>query len=565
MGLVRYLLALLLLLIPFVSYSADIDCDNATLQSAIDAAADGATITCKAGAFTWTASPTIPDTKGLTITGKGKTTESGTVINHAGKPLIIYTKAANSGTDISGFRFVKSAVGNSVVIYNNDNPPNYNADPEFRIHGNYFDDNTYTGYSLFVSSYVYGLIDDNDFIDFGNCGIAIAYAAGNSPAQIDGDVGAWAWSQAQSIGSNKAVYIENNTFSTTSTTPNDAINSWNGAKYVARYNNVTNSNVVTHSGCTGGRYQPIWTEMYNNIIDVSTNYGQAWFRTSSGVAWNNYFPSSPSWNTPVKVDNERSYMTNCSTTYLAVNLPCDGTRAFDENTESMTGWRCLGQVGYGPLQTSITEGVVTYGMDLGYVFAGLFAWDNKKGVARTATNLVLNGTNATQALHIVFGRELFNAENMTVGGAKPETCSFDVDTGRDIYIDTTDADNPVIWQCSATNTWTQHWTPYTCPHPLAGAGECTATAGKGGYVLGGEPPIYTASSSVVNSAGGTVSASVSVESGNTAIFTYEAFNGWKFKEWAGTCGGSGTTTYTTNAISGDCTVTAEFTEITLFP
>jgi hypothetical protein len=213
----------------------------------------------------------------------------------------------------------------------------------------------------------------------------------------------------------------------------------------------------------------------------------SWFRSASGISWGNSYPSAPSWSNPIKIDNERSTRTDCSSTYTAINKPCNGTQAFDENTEDMTGWRCLGQPGWGPTQTSGTS----YGMDLGYVFSGVFAWGNVKGAANVATNLVLNGTNETQALHLVFGRELFNSANMTVGGSKPATCSFDAATGRDIWLDTTDQNNPVVWQCSATNTWTQHWTPYTCPHPLAGSGSCGATVGRNGYSLTSSAPILS--------------------------------------------------------------------------
>lgn len=49
-----------------------------------------------------------------------------------------------------------------------------------------------------------------------------------------------------------------------------------------------------------------------------------------------------------------------------------------------------------------------------------------------------------------------------------------------------------------------------------------------------------------------------IVSGGTTQFTYIASGGYDFLSWGGTCGGSGTTTYTTNAITADCTVTANF-------
>lgn len=114
---------------------------------------------------------------------------------------------------------------------------------------------------------------------------------------------------------------------------------------------------------------------------------------------------------------------------------------------------------------------------------------------------------------------------------------------------------------------------YTSPYTVSGIGAGTVTAIMYGLYAsptpmiratnGGAPVAYNITSSVVNSAGGTISNSQYIESGNTAQFTYTVYNGWKFKAWAGTCGGSGTTTYTTNAITADCTVTVEFEAIKL--
>lgn len=60
--------------------------------------------------------------------------------------------------------------------------------------------------------------------------------------------------------------------------------------------------------------------------------------------------------------------------------------------------------------------------------------------------------------------------------------------------------------------------------------------------------------------GGTISPSTPqyVITGSTVQFTYAADYGYDFQSWGGTCGGSGSVTYTTNAITANCTVTANF-------
>jgi uncharacterized repeat protein (TIGR02543 family) len=79
------------------------------------------------------------------------------------------------------------------------------------------------------------------------------------------------------------------------------------------------------------------------------------------------------------------------------------------------------------------------------------------------------------------------------------------------------------------------------------------------YVSGGAT-YYTVTTS--GGANGSVSPSnPSILSGSAQAFTYSANSGYTFSGWSGTCGGSGTTTYTTNTITQDCTVIATFAQI----
>ena len=67
----------------------------------------------------------------------------------------------------------------------------------------------------------------------------------------------------------------------------------------------------------------------------------------------------------------------------------------------------------------------------------------------------------------------------------------------------------------------------------------------------------------LNNIGGTVTpiGNQQVASGgNTLTLTATIYNDWSLA-WSGTCGGSGTTTYTTNTITQDCTVIATFSQI----
>ena len=75
-------------------------------------------------------------------------------------------------------------------------------------------------------------------------------------------------------------------------------------------------------------------------------------------------------------------------------------------------------------------------------------------------------------------------------------------------------------------------------------------------------PTYTVTPSVTGSGGISPSTGVTVLSGSTTVFTVTASPGFS-SSVGGTCGGTLVgTTYTTNAITGNCTVDATFTQIT---
>jgi hypothetical protein len=105
-----------------------------------------------------------------------------------------------------------------------------------------------------------------------------------------------------------------------------------------------------------------------------------------------------------------------------------------------------------------------------------------------------------------------------------------------------------LYKCTATNTWTAYYTPYTYPHPLRGESET----------------IYTVTTNVSTSGTSTShpSGTYSVNAGNSINMTVTRYNGWN-GAWSGTCpsvsscavpdeGQSATCTQTP---TGNCTMT----------
>ncbi len=447
--------------------STALSCNFSDIQNSIGVTADGGTVTIPAGSCSWGTSVSMPNTKGLKLIGAGAGTSAQcaipgqttyTCVTLAASTLLtIDTLATNQTAEVTGMTFIQAGnVAAHIRITG--------TAQAWRVHHNKFYSEGFTGRMIYVGggnpgseACSYGLIDHNTFDRDGDvaAGMVIECTrSGGLDAVLPGD---WIWSQSAERGTAKMVYIEDNDF-TTLTGPEAVEPRWGGS-YVFRYNTVKNPYITTHSGCTNTGRNPIWAEIYNNTFTDDAGHftgNQIWLRSSSGVIFKNRF-SSTAQQYGIAVDHERSYRTDCPGAY---GPRADGTRAWDQNTASQSGWRALGQTGWGPPQ----------GSDMStYSFAGVFAWDNTN--VSTLVNLGITNNNPFTDTHLVFGRELFNAANMASGplASRPATCTFSDLVGRDIYNATDQNVSGVqLYQCSATNTWTLHYEPYIYPHPLQG-------------------------------------------------------------------------------------------------
>lgn len=319
--------------------------------------------------------------------------------------------------------------------------------------------------------------------------------------------------------------------------------------------------------------QSVLTTYYGSTHFSGTHSGEnnAAILTDSTAAWTSsrLAPSTTSAGTTVYnvTDGSKCLVTANDGTTVTCTLAGGTDNDWDtgDSYRISDGYPCRDQHGYSLYDTDLFDNNPITPNAAQELRPSYFWGNTRNDVAMNTIRTATAGSNK----HILNNRDYFTAASAscTAGGA----CTSGVGSGSALPTSCTlntafwDTDEDALYRCTdptGETKWTKYYEPATCPHALAGAGECSGV-GAGGYLLGGTPPIYTATSSVVNAAGGTISSSVSVESGSTAAFTYEVFNGWKFKAWAGTCGGSGTTTYTTNAITADCTVTAEFEEIKL--
>ena len=430
-----------------VNTSTAASCSNGDIQSAINSASDGATIIVPAGNCSWNGDVTVPNTKGIKLAGSGTP-----ILIMNGHKLYLQTSTGRSPLRVSGLRFRLTDTNWAIQITG--------TATNWRIDNNIFDENNiYGGYTIRVGSdncnvdsFTYGVIDHNQFINRNySTSIFVEWARGDTDPIACGD---WIWSQPAELGTAQAVYVEDNVFSDfPAATASQVIDSRWGAKYVLRYNTIHNPWISTHSGCTNQGRDPIWTEVYKNVMtsDASRYFLAIELRSTSGIVWNNTIAPDPA---AIGLDFERSWRSDCGGPYGG---QVDGTRPWDENTPGQSGWRALGQPGWGPPQATNMNNAT---------FAGLFAWQNVQLGA--AADQALRKNAALQTTLVQFGRDIFNAANMTIGPiANRSTACSPGPANRSVYVSTDEnTQGAKIYICSATDTWSKHWEPFTYPHPL---------------------------------------------------------------------------------------------------
>jgi hypothetical protein len=157
-----------------------------------------------------------------------------------------------------------------------------------------------------------------------------------------GGFGDNSWATPVEWGTQKAIYIEDNTF--TGAYDSDMlglIDAFAGARYVARYNTFFNARSSSHGTDSTSNNRGIRSvEVYNNVFTSGTtaSFAAVYLRGGTGVVFNNVC------NGFANCVFAANYRT--STTYTPWGK-CDGTHPFDGNTGPQTGYPCMDQVGRG--------------------------------------------------------------------------------------------------------------------------------------------------------------------------------------------------------------------------
>lgn len=406
-------------------------CDQATVQAQVNAATNGQTVTitpanCSA---TW---------NGLTISGKYITLDGNSAnITQSGTSNVIAVTVNSAGvTRVTNFDFVSTATAfapNMIVAVSGCTYSAGSPNASFRI-----DHNTFSGSDighLFIGCHGRGLVDHNTFTWSGNN--EVIHLWGTSSGDTTG------WVDDVSPGTNAAVYIEDNTFNNTVAGGylGGKILMVYGAREVVRFNTFDCAVIDVHGNTPrSGR----WWELYGNRFQLTTCNNQ-----------------------------DKYYQIRGGSGYIFQ----DTVTGTNNGAGNLTFWQDSGKT------PSDQDSV---GLGKNQVQDPAYVWQTQ------ASSIAEDDTACTNC--IVANTDYFKdtvSFNGTVGmgvgtiASRPSTCTagsggapgvgyWATDEGGDWNTSNGTSNDGRLYKCTATNTWTLAYTPYTYPHPLISGGDTTA-------------------------------------------------------------------------------------------
>jgi hypothetical protein len=331
------------------AYAGDIaaaSCSQPHVQTAIDTAVDGDRVNIPAGNCTWSATVGWAN-KNIHVNGAGI---DKTIITHSGDRAFLITATTKGQFRLSNMTIGGSTNG-AVIMLTAEGSRGITSG--WRIDHIKFNYPSAQRNGIAIRGVTYGVIDHNDFVWSQGFAIHVAAFNANDDCTSTAPMGNFINSQPLDMGSANAVYIEDNTFTSTGNGPVTAYDtSSGGARAVFRFNRVSGGFYYSHwtRGCEIGG---VLHEIYNNTFIGNSDYGAATglgypirLESGTGVVFNNYltgYGGSPYFF----LDDRRALGGGETGPHMGA---CDGTKSWDGNfgDPAAPGWPCLGQIGRSP-------------------------------------------------------------------------------------------------------------------------------------------------------------------------------------------------------------------------
>jgi len=319
-----------------------------------------------------------------------------------------------------------------------------------------------------------GLIDHNTFPNCGGAKGEINMKASDWGRASSGN-GSWSDSTPMP-GSSNQIYIEDNLWNCSGAAPSQVYDGDAGARWVFRFNTVTGGNGGNHGADTsqverGARFNEVYQNTWNFTSNQSPDF-MHWYRSGTGMVWGNNITSPNSVNSVVKGLNCRDG-TGCGPGYPPWGF-CNGTSPYDQNSAT-TGYRCVDQMGAGTSNViSDRGGTPTPVAWVGNILDPVYQWLNKinRGLNEVG-NFGQLSTNVALNRDVYRGTTSFNGTTGVGVGTlanRPATCTPFVAywaTDQGFWNNKTPGVAAgQLYKCTAENTWTLWYVPYTYPNPL---------------------------------------------------------------------------------------------------
>lgn len=375
-------------------------CSSSDVQSAINSASAGDFVIVPAGNCTWTSAVKIANKK-LTMTGAGIGVTNITDGVTGNSSVLAVTASATNFVRVTGFTWIKGGdkSGGSITF---DGECITCATVGFRFDHNRILIASASSHHHIVPIIVYGLIDNNIFditATSGSIGILDPFGSSDS-----NDGGFTPWQRPLTLGSDKAVYFEDNTVnvSTSDAGKEDVIDAYGGARLVIRHNTFLNTSIGFHGTDSGNRRSIVSFEIYNNTFtnNSSVTLRSGTIRGGTGVWFSNiYGGTHGSWNGftlmlyRVVQPTQAGGWGVCNGTKYKLNsavLTSDLSR--QSSTSGTTGFSSVDRESIGPFGTgnftSYLDGAGTGGYPCrdqpgtgpGQIVDGIYGWSNTGGV-----------------------------------------------------------------------------------------------------------------------------------------------------------------------------------------
>lgn len=367
------------------------DCSLAAVQAAITAAVDGDTIALPScpGGTSWTTPLII--TKALTIQGAGigntvliDDVPKGNSSCAGASPVLRMDVAAPKRWRITGVTIRGRAP--DTYVCNSGHVVVQNTSKAWRIDNVRIENQQTSGIRVYGDTW--GVVDHSQFQGSRKQGLVVEH--GNWGGKTYGD---GSWAEPPYWGTEKAVYIEDCTFTDDNPVGAGAVDSLSGGRIVFRYNKA--AFLGTHGTESGGRRRSIRTfEIYNNTFDAGALaiYTAINLRGGTGVIYNNTFTGA--YTSMVNVQNFRD---------TAAYNPwgqCNGSSPYDQNLSGQSGYACLDQIGRST-GNLISGDTPTPAAWPNQTLEPLYQWGNTKNGA--ANPVISSG-----AAHILAGRDYYD-------------------------------------------------------------------------------------------------------------------------------------------------------------